>query len=94
MNKKDQDFMNYVNNYEKELEARFRKIDLSGDGFISFGEFVKLMNSFGYPLSEQELKRSFALYDENRDGKISLKGFLNIQLNLIKTKFIDYFFIP
>ena len=88
MSSKNQETFNYIFNYENELREQFKKLDKSGDGQISFGEFVQHMNSFGYPLSEQELKISFAKHDTNRDSKISADGNnLNLRKILIKNQF-------
>ena len=74
MSAKNEETFKWIYRYEEVLAEQFKKLDASIDGSISFGEFVKQMNSFGYPISEAELKNSFAAYDTDRSGKIDLQG--------------------
>ena len=74
MSAKNEENSKWIYRYEEVLAEQFKKIDASNDGSISFGEFVKQMNSFGYQLSETGLKKSFAAHDTDKDGKISLQG--------------------
>nr|XP_010920375.1 probable calcium-binding protein CML10 [Elaeis guineensis] len=62
---------------DHELEMMMKEADADGDGFISLAEF-KDINGAGEGVEEVDLKEAFAVFDEDRDGKISAKELQNV----------------
>lgn len=58
-----------------DVGAVFRKLDVSGDGFLDNTEFRDLVESLGTSVDEEEITRAINDLDDNRDGKIDLKEF-------------------
>lgn len=48
----------------------FRRLDVSGDGFIDNSEFCKLVESLGNVVDEHEITQAMSDLDDNRDGKV------------------------
>ena len=53
----------------------FRKLDVSGDGFIDNTEFRDLVESLGASVDEEEIARAINDLDDNRDGKVCTMKF-------------------
>ncbi|CAH8293319.1 unnamed protein product [Schistosoma intercalatum] len=56
------------------LEKEFDSTDKNSDGFLSRGEIISCLESFGFPKSKAE--EVMKLYDEKKDGKISKNEFM------------------
>lgn len=56
---------------EEQLDAMIAKADVDGDGFISFGEFCRMMSKRDkFVTFETELKDAFNVFDKDGDGHI------------------------
>jgi Ca2+-binding EF-hand superfamily protein len=62
----------------KEYHKKFKAADTGGDGFIDFEELKKMMEKLGEPQTHLGLKAIMKEVDEDLDGLISLKEFLEI----------------
>ncbi|KAI3500200.1 hypothetical protein L1887_36017 [Cichorium endivia] len=60
---------------EDELKAVMKEIDTDGDGFIDLNEFIEFQRGGSGAVDgatvDKELREAFALYDQNKNGKIS-----------------------
>lgn len=54
------------------VEAIVRKCDLNNDGLINFQEFVQAAIDHSAILNEDNIKIAFSIFDQDKDGKISL----------------------
>lgn len=53
-----------------DVNAVFRKVDMSGDGYIDHDEFKKMIEMLETKLSEEDISRALEDLDDNRDGKV------------------------
>lgn len=61
---------------ETELNDMISEVDIDGNGTIEYAEFQELMTSSKHVQdvsSEDEMKEAFAMFDQNKDGFISLE---------------------
>ena len=65
----------------KGLRRAFKKLDLSGDGFVSVTDFKAAMNTFNFPLYEEDFFHIFSVFDENMEGRISYVEFMRRSLS-------------
>ncbi len=60
---------------EREVRELILEVDLNGDGYVDFEEFVNMMTK--KPVDELEmmieLRKTFRLFDKNGDGQISVQ---------------------
>eukprot|EP00828_Plagiopyla_frontata_P049284 TRINITY_DN975_c0_g1_i1.p2 TRINITY_DN975_c0_g1~~TRINITY_DN975_c0_g1_i1.p2 ORF type:complete len:127 (+),score=41.99 TRINITY_DN975_c0_g1_i1:54-434(+) len=61
----------------EELKSAFEAYDVNKDGSISLDEFKQCMNKLGITISEEAAKDFIKSMDEDGDGKIQWKEFLN-----------------
>ena len=61
--------------FEPLYEAMFHNLDLNGDGVISFDEWTAHYKCMGIDIAHA--RASFDAMDQNSDGKISMKEFVN-----------------
>jgi len=54
-----------------EVEEMFDRIDVDGDGSISFEEFSGLLRDIKHAQPDSEIRASFNAIDTNRDGRVS-----------------------
>jgi Ca2+-binding EF-hand superfamily protein len=59
----------------REYAESFRLIDANGDGLISAGELVRLMQALGDEVTDDAATRAVELMDADGDGLISLEEF-------------------
>lgn len=74
----------------------FDAMDISGNGSINFGDFMKSLSIASRGSVEEKLKWSFKMYDRDNDGNISYKDLLTIVKAIYRmvgtqvVKFRDY----
>lgn len=66
----------------KGLRRAFKRMDLSGDGFVSVTEFKAAMNKFQFSLHEEDFFHIFSVFDENMAGRISYEEFMRCSLSV------------
>lgn len=59
-----------MGNFVHEVPSIFRVVDLDGDGFIDFKEFMEAQNKGG-GVRTTDIQSAFRAFDRNGDGKIS-----------------------
>ncbi len=64
--------MQSTDSLRKEIAEIFERIDVNGDGSVSFVEFKGLMIELGDLSSDGALRTSFARIDLDRDGGIGV----------------------
>jgi len=71
-----------------ELQAKFKEIDINGDGRISFQEFQTCINGHTNPITEEKIEEMFAKLDKNNSGYIDYSEFITsiISTNYIKSE--------
>ncbi|KAF6149601.1 hypothetical protein GIB67_011210 [Kingdonia uniflora] len=62
----------------EEFERVFTKFDINRDGLISWDELGSLMESLGQSATEDALKKMVGAVDENGDGFIDIKEFMEL----------------
>lgn len=62
-------------NMSGDVEALFKKIDVSGDGYIDGDELSSLLERLGFNADEDFLTQIMEDLDRNKDGRIDLKDF-------------------
>eukprot|EP00828_Plagiopyla_frontata_P049286 TRINITY_DN975_c0_g1_i3.p2 TRINITY_DN975_c0_g1~~TRINITY_DN975_c0_g1_i3.p2 ORF type:complete len:116 (+),score=39.93 TRINITY_DN975_c0_g1_i3:54-401(+) len=67
----------YKRQVHGELKSAFEAYDVNKDGSISLDEFKQCMNKLGITISEEAAKDFIKSMDEDGDGKIQWKEFLN-----------------
>lgn len=65
----------------KRLRRAFKKMDLSGDGYVSVTDFKAAMNKFNFPLHDEDFFHIFSVFDENMEGRISYVEFMRRSLS-------------
>ncbi|CAJ0609261.1 unnamed protein product [Cylicocyclus nassatus] len=63
---------------DEDLKGIFREFDLNGDGFIQRDELRSVMQKMGQSPTEEELDAMFNAADQDQDGNIDFKEFLQI----------------
>ncbi|ETN87154.1 EF hand [Necator americanus] len=63
---------------DEDLKGIFREFDLNGDGFIQRDELRSVMQKMGQSPTEEELDAMFNAADQDHDGNIDFKEFLQI----------------
>ena len=71
------------------MQQIFQEIDTDGSGFIEYKEldnFIKtLYQAMGQPQpTEKQIKQTFKLLDENKDGKISFQEISDMLESILK----------
>lgn len=56
----------------------FADFDKNKDGFITFDEFRRVKNLINKSLTDENLKIEFDKFDNNKSGKVSLKGYFKV----------------
>jgi len=64
---------------QRVLEA-FKTLDIDGDGWLTHKEFKKMFRLLGHNLTTKAIKKMLKEADENGDGKISFKEFVDLLL--------------
>eukprot|EP00331_Platyophrya_macrostoma_P017606 CAMPEP_0176475320 /NCGR_PEP_ID=MMETSP0127-20121128/43545_1 /TAXON_ID=938130 /ORGANISM="Platyophrya macrostoma, Strain WH" /LENGTH=157 /DNA_ID=CAMNT_0017870911 /DNA_START=75 /DNA_END=548 /DNA_ORIENTATION=- len=64
---------------KEKLEHAFKLFDINGDGFLTFEELDKAIA--GVALNAEDWKNILEAVDDNSDGKISLKEFVNFMID-------------
>lgn len=59
------------------MSARFDELDADGSGTLSFAELVIVIKD-KMGMSETEAKKFVDVFDENKDGEIDKKEFVNM----------------
>ncbi len=62
---------------DTELLHIFRRFDSNSDGRIEEAEFRKILNELGDNSADEVLSLEFALIDDNQDGLVDLKEFVD-----------------
>lgn len=70
---KKYDFYDFFK-YEDLLRDCFRRADKNKDGFMDMLEFKEVLDEFGYPLNENQIKKGFDNFDKNLDRRITVDG--------------------
>ncbi|KAM4708958.1 EF-hand calcium-binding domain-containing protein 6-like [Discoglossus pictus] len=60
----------------KTLRRAFRKLDLESSGYLSLPEFRSVLKLCNFVLDEDEVYHIMSKYDQNMDGQINYKSFL------------------
>ncbi|XP_071953053.1 EF-hand calcium-binding domain-containing protein 7-like [Antedon mediterranea] len=76
---KDEKVMN-----ERELEKAFKKIDVNGDGFITYKELKKVLTGRGEKMSESEVKSMIKEVDEDGDEKLNYTEFCKMLISTVE----------
>lgn len=71
---------------EVKFSAAFDLLDANGDGQIESTELEELMTSLGYKPHEDDIADMIALADQNDDGTINLREFLQLMVGAVKDK--------
>lgn len=58
-----------------ELREHYEFVDTDGDGRISYGEFVELLQNLEAGMSGEEMRLGFRLIDTNANGSIGFAEF-------------------
>lgn len=66
----------------KGLRRSFKKMDISGDGFVSATDFKAAMLNFKFPLHEEDFFHIFSVFDENMEGRVSYVEFMKRSLSV------------
>lgn len=53
-----------------DVNAVFRRVDMSGDGYIDHDEFKKMIEMLETKVSEEDINHALEDLDDNRDGKV------------------------
>ncbi|XP_033117524.1 EF-hand calcium-binding domain-containing protein 7-like [Anneissia japonica] len=69
---------------EKDLQKAFKKIDVNGDGFITFKELKKVLTARGEKMSESEVKSMINEVDDNGDGKLDYTEFCKMLFSTVE----------
>mmetsp|Transcript_25827 Transcript_25827/g.25370 ORF Transcript_25827/g.25370 Transcript_25827/m.25370 type:complete len:209 (-) Transcript_25827:25-651(-) len=67
-----------ANQAEEEVQRIMREVDVDGNGFIDYSEFIMASAKRESLLSKQNLENAFRLFDNDNSGKISAKEIRNI----------------
>jgi len=67
-----------LNQAEEEVERIMKEVDVDGNGFIDYSEFIMASAKRESLLSKQNLENAFRLFDYDNSGKISAKEIRNI----------------
>lgn len=71
---------------EAKFTAAFNLLDADGDGEIDSAELNTVMTRLGYKPHADDLADLIALADENDDGTINLREFLQLMVGAVKDK--------
>ncbi|XP_065054660.1 EF-hand calcium-binding domain-containing protein 6-like, partial [Rhopilema esculentum] len=61
----------------KTMAKAFMRVDENADGFISKHEMMNLLNRYHLSMTDEHFQQLWGKCDENRDGRIQYKEFLN-----------------
>jgi calmodulin len=61
-----------------EARAAFAVFDRDGDGFIDARELAAVLRPLGFACGDAECRRMIDAYDEDSDGRIGFREFLNL----------------
>ncbi|CAG9316717.1 unnamed protein product [Blepharisma stoltei] len=67
-----------ANQAEEEVQRIMKEVDVDGNGFIDYSEFIMASAKRESLLSKQNLENAFRLFDNDNSGKISAKEIRNI----------------
>ena len=74
----------------KKFRDFFRSMDTNEDGILNWSEFQRMTDNFGINLNFDEMRKAYQRVDQNHDGGISFKEFLDRYVNEpIRTKKIS-----
>ncbi|EAS04958.2 EF hand protein (macronuclear) [Tetrahymena thermophila SB210] len=62
----------------KQIEKMFVQVDKDNSGFVDYREFDQMLRGIGIFCSQNELLKYFALFDTNKDSKISFDEFKSV----------------
>ena len=71
---------------ENDVRNIFANLDMNGDGFIEYGEFVRAAVSKEKFMGENVLKFAFRFFDKDNSGKITFKEIETVFKNSVKDK--------
>lgn len=63
----------------KTLRRAFKKLDTDNSGYLSLPEFRSVLKLCNFVLDEDEVYHIMSKYDQNMDGRINYKSFLEHQ---------------
>jgi len=75
-----EDFMQYLHEHELKLRLMFKRFDRNEDGSLCFEELSAALDSVGIHLKEDEVEKILNHLDKDRDCKIDLDEWLEVQL--------------
>ena len=64
--------------HRDKLQAKFAAWDIDGDGEITRGELVAVMESLGFEARQDEIDEFFAEFDPDGSGALDLKEFYGV----------------
>lgn len=67
--------MQIANRAHDEIEEIFQRLDVDGDGSVSFEEFTSLMLEMDHARLVPALRASFDAIDADHDGRVSFDEF-------------------
>ena len=60
------------------MTALFRCLDSNNDGYITYDEWIVYMEINNFGSSDEVVKQAFDEIDANKDGKLSLQEFIDV----------------
>lgn len=60
----------------KTLRRAFKKLDMDSSGYLSLPEFRSVLKLCNFVLDEDEIYHIMSKYDQDMDGRINYKSFL------------------
>ena len=75
-----------INISKEELEKIIKSIDCDGNGYIEYEEFIRVTLNKEQLFSDVNLKTAFDMFDEDKNGTISLNEILKV---IVADKDID-----
>ena len=78
-----------IEDMKKEIESLFKQFDDNGDGYVVAEEIYKAMMALGQRISLNDAKDMIAKVDNNGDGKLDLREFVEMMLPKMKDELLN-----
>lgn len=72
-------------NTKNDLVLAFKKMDINGDGLISFGELKKALTMYGEKMDESDVQEILEEADDNGDGRLDYEEFCEMLVSTADT---------
>lgn len=75
-----------------ELQKNFNQIDTDNSGALDLNEFTTALLALQLELTEVDIKRMFAIFDQNHDGCIQYNEYVNVlrgRLSATRLKLVE-----